>query len=101
MGDGQASLNVSRFRLRGLELKRDHIVYDFERLSLLQKIQGLRQHNPDTLDEYFNSTPMNPAATAIRQPVDENLLSLAGYRPLDRRWHYRSAKFNDRLRTRL
>jgi hypothetical protein len=62
----------------GLESKRDHIVYDFDRQSLLRKLRGLRQHNPDTLDEYFNSTSMNPALTAIRQPVDENLVSLAG-----------------------
>ena len=38
------------FSSSGLEFKRVHIVYDFERLSLLQKIEDLHRHDPDTLD---------------------------------------------------
>ena len=89
------------FASSGLESKRDHIVYDFDRISLLQKIARLGRDPSANIDSHFNSTPMNPANLAIVQPIDEKLLKLAGYRPLDSRWHYGHPKFNDRLRTNL
>ena len=86
------------FTSSGLESKRDQVVYAVSRAQLTQQVDRVLRSNGEVLNEYFNSTDMNPAADAQNSGWDESRLRLAGYRPFDLRWHYGHPRWNDRPR---
>lgn len=86
------------FASSGLESKRDHVVYAPSRQKLAHQIEEILALRGGELDAKFNSTRMNPAHRAQAVGLREDAITLAGYRPLDRRWHYGDDAWNDRPR---
>ncbi|OYZ59277.1 MAG: hypothetical protein B7Y10_11480, partial [Sphingomonadales bacterium 24-56-14] len=89
------------FASSGLESKRDHIVYDPSNIGLAKRLAQFLSLDGTQADEWFNSTGMNPANEAQNVGFDPTLVRIAGYRPLDRQFHYPHKRWNDRLRTQL
>lgn len=89
------------FASSGLESKRDHIVYASSRAVLQAQIQSFMALEGDAANAMFNSTPMNSASAAKLVGFNEAQVRVAGYRLLDRQFHYPNPKWNDRLRTQL
>jgi len=89
------------FSSSGLESKRDHIVYGATREQLQSQVETVIHLGGDNRDEVFNSTPMNSAARAQNLGWMPQFVRGAGYRPLDRRWHYSHDAWNDRPRPAL
>jgi hypothetical protein len=100
-GDWVSIRDCFVFASSGLESKRDHVVYGVSREDLERKIRHILTLEGEALDEAFNSTPMNPAYRAKAVGWMEGSVSLGGYRPLDRRWHYADDAWNDRPRPTL
>lgn len=89
------------FSSSGLESKRDHLVYAPSKNTLEIQIQEFLALAGDAADERFNSTQMNPASKAKVSGFQAALVREAGYRPLDRPFHYTHSDWNDRPRTQL
>lgn len=89
------------FASSGLESKRDELVYGFSSDGLSHQIEAFLKLDADKAEGLFNSTNMNSAATAQAAGFEAKHSRRAAYRPLDQRWHYSSAKWNDRPRPRL
>lgn len=85
----------------GMESKRDHAVYDFSADLLQRRIATILATPAERIDTEFNSTGMNPASAAMARGFEQQFLRSASYRPLDRRTHYASPAWNDRLRPTL
>lgn len=88
------------FASSGLESKRDHVVYDVTKDGLLKRIRRVLQMPPEEAARHFNATDLNPAPDP-RTGIDESMVKEAAYRPLDSRWHYSHAGWNDRPRPNL
>ncbi len=89
------------FASSGLESKRDDVTYAVSRVALERRVQHILSLSGEALSETFNSTLMNPAEAAKVVGWQEKFVTLGGYRPLDRRWHYSSDAWNDRPRPSL
>ncbi len=100
-GDWLSIRSCFSFASSGLESKRDHLVYAASVVALAAQIDAFLELEGRAADERFNSTPMNPASDAKLVGFDGRLVRVAGYRPLDRQYHYFDGRWNDRLRTQL
>ena len=89
------------FRSSGNQSKRDGLVYAPEKKDLSRRLSDLLAGDLAALESVFNSTSTNSATTAVAVGLDEAAAALAGYRPLDRRWHYADRRWNDRPRPEL
>lgn len=89
------------FASSGLESKRDHIVYATSVQLLENQVRRVISLVGSGRDELFNSTDLKPAHRAVATGWSEQAAALSGYRPLDRRWHYARAEWNDRPRPAL
>jgi hypothetical protein len=85
----------------GLESKRDHVVYAVSQEQLEGQVRRVIAAEGAARDELFNSTDLRPAHRAVATGWQEQAAALTGYRPLDRRWHYTRAEWNDRPRPML
>jgi Type ISP C-terminal specificity domain/N-6 DNA Methylase len=85
----------------GTESKRDHVVYAPTIAKLQFQIRGMINATAATRDELFNSTPMNPAATAQAFGWQPQVVRTSSYRPFDKQFHYNDRRFNDRPRPEL
>lgn len=87
------------FRSSGMETKRDEVVYDFLRASLVQKVDHYVSAPIAAVQEAFNPTDLKPFASARAAGRVDAFIKQAAYRPFDTRCHYRHPAWNDRLRT--
>lgn len=98
-GDWVSMAETFIFASSGTETKRDQVVYAPSREQLETRVKALVDGSINTTS--FNNTSMNDLATARKHGFDSSFVVQAGYRPLDRQWHYAHPKWNDRLRTDL
>ncbi len=89
------------FASSGQESKRDHIVYGTSLQNLESRVRQVLDAGPFAREKIFNSTSMNTAHRAQTTGWVQEIVQRAGYRPLDRRWHYNHAAWNDRPRPNL
>ena len=87
-------------RSSGIQTKRDDVVYDFSRASLVQKIDRFVVGPLNEIETAFNPTELKPLAAARAVGRVDTFLKEVGYRPFDTRHHYQHPAWNDRLRTR-
>jgi hypothetical protein len=100
-GDWLSLRSCFDFASSGVETKRDHLVYGATRQQLLDRIGLFLAAEEPQRNDLFNSTSMNPASRAHILGLEDDLIVRAAYRPLERRWHYSSPAWNDRLRTQM
>jgi hypothetical protein len=86
------------FSHSGVETKRDHLVYDASPDALTNRIQTFLAAPIAEACQAFNEVGARTAQAAQAIPFDPNLIQPTAYRPLDTRFHYRHAAYNDRLR---
>jgi predicted helicase len=86
-----------QFASSGLESKRDHIVYHVSKDGLVRQLTAVLKLPHDDAARHFNATDLNPVPDP-KIGIDKSEVRRAAYRPLDMRWHYADAKWNDRPR---
>ncbi len=89
------------FGLSGLQSKRDAFVYAVERTVLRNRISAFVSKTLNVSLPDFTATDARPESLARAQPLDEERIVLASYRPLDRRYLYNHTRYLDRPRPEL
>ena len=84
------------FRRSGVQTKRDDFVYATTRDMLSRRIRAFVADQ--VTDAEFSPTAAKPLATARAQPVAEEAIVEAAYRPLDHRFLYNHNAYIDRRR---
>jgi Type ISP C-terminal specificity domain/N-6 DNA Methylase len=89
------------FCLSGVQTKRDRFVYSSSHDLLIDRLQGFTRMADATARDAFASTSARTWNVARAQPLNEELIRMVAYRPLDLRWLYNNARFIDRRRPEL
>ena len=90
-----------QFRNSGIQTKRDGLVYDLDRQSLLGRISEFAAAPEDRAKTMFHGTAARPWTVARAQPIEPQQAVQVVYRPLDRRYLYILEAFVDRPRPSL
>lgn len=90
-------VNCFLFASSGLESKRDHIVYHPTKEGLLGQLNAVLKMGHEDAIGHFNATDLNPVPST-KLGISDGETKRASYRPLDVRWHYSHADWNDRPR---
>ena len=101
-GTGWPSLRECfTFAESGVQTKRNQLVYAPARNALIDKIKDFLASDPKQVREDFNEVGKRTVEAAQAIPFDVTQVREAGFRPLDRRFHYAHPTYNDRLRKKL
>ena len=82
----------------GVQTKRDALVYDADRATLVSRLQAFLASPPQDVRELFNEVGARTVGAAQQVPFDPQIVRPVSYRPLDTRFHYGHPTYNDRLR---
>lgn len=82
----------------GIQSKRDKVVYDVDEDQLIYRFEGIYELDIEQFTQEGAFKSESQAKKALNQGFDPDLISQVVYRPLDKRFHYQSNRWNYSLR---